>query len=68
MQPMNKLIIQNMGASLIVNEFAEVFAGKAIYSISDLYSGYHQFQLAMQSKDLTTMGTLLGLVRMCTLS
>ena len=39
----------------------------AIYSIGDLYSGYDQFQLAFESRDLTIMKTPLGLVRMCTL-
>ena len=67
MQPVNKVTIRNMGSSPIVDEFAEAFAGRAIYSMGDLYSGYDQFQLAMQSRDLTTMRTPLGLVRMCTL-
>lgn len=30
-------------------------------------SSYDQFQLPLQSRDLTSMMTLLGLVRMCTL-
>jgi hypothetical protein len=54
---------QEHGFSPIVDEFAEAFAGRAIYSMGDLYSGYDQFQLAMESRDLTT----LGLLRMCTL-
>lgn len=67
MQPVNKVTIRNMGSSPIVDEFAEAFGGRAIYSMDDLYSGYDQFQLAMQSRDLTTMQTPLDLVRMCTL-
>ena len=67
MQSVNKMTIRNMSSCPIVNEFAEAFAGRAIYSISDLYSEYDQFQLAMQSRDLTTMRTPLGLVTMCTL-
>ena len=47
--------------------FAEAFAGRSIYSIGDLYSGYDQFQLAVDSRDITTMRTPIGLVRMCTL-
>ena len=35
--------------------------------MGDLYSGYDQFQLDVNSRDLTTMKTPLGLVRMCTL-
>ena len=67
MQPTNRVTIRNKGSGPIVDEVAEAFAGQAIYSIGDLYSGYDQFQLAMESRDLTTMKTPLGLVRMCTL-
>ena len=67
MQPANKVTIRNKGSGPIVDEVAEAFAGHAIYSIGDLYSGYDQFQLAFESRDLTTMKTPLGLVRMCTL-
>ena len=67
MQPMNKVTIKNVGTGPIVDEFAEAFVGKSIYSMGDLYLGYDQFQLDIQSRDLTTMKTPLGLVRMCTL-
>ena len=67
LQLVNKVTIRNSGVGIIVNEFAETFAGHAIYSIGDLYSGYEQFQLAMESRDITTMRTPIGLVRMCTL-
>jgi hypothetical protein len=50
-----------------VDEFAEAFACRSIYSIGDLYSGYDQFQLAVDSRDITTMRIPIGLVRMCTL-
>ena len=67
MQLANKVTIRNKGYGPIVDEVAEAFAGHAIYSIGDLYSAYDQFQLAFESRDLTTMKTPLGLVRMCTL-
>ena len=67
MQLVNKVTIRNKGSGPIVDEVAEAFVGYAIYSIGDLYSGYDQFQLAFESRDLTTMKTPLGLVRMCTL-
>ena len=67
LQPVNQVTIRNSGVGPIVDEFAEEFAGRAIYSIGDLYSGYDQFQLAMESRDITTMRTPIGLVRMCTL-
>ena len=67
LQPVNKVTIRNAGIGPIVEEFAEAFAGRAIYSMGDLYSGYDQFQLAIDSRNITTMKTPIGLVRMCTL-
>jgi transposase InsO family protein len=67
LQPVNKVTIRNAGIGPSVDEFAEAFAGRSIYSIGDLYSGYDQFQLAIDSRDITTMRTPIGLVRMCTL-
>jgi hypothetical protein len=67
LQPVNKVTIRNVGIGSTIDEFAEAFAGRSIYSVGDLYSGYDQFQLAVESRDLTTMRTPLSLVRMCTL-
>ncbi|MCO5606983.1 hypothetical protein L7F22_061174 [Adiantum nelumboides] len=67
LQPVNKVTIRNVGTGPIVDEFAKAFAGRAIYSMGDLYSGYDQFQLSLESRDITTIRTPLGLVRMCTL-
>ena len=60
-------MIRNVGIGPSVDEFAEAFAGRSIYSIGDLYSVYHQFQLVVDSRDITTMRTSIGLVKMCTL-
>jgi hypothetical protein len=67
LHPVKKVTIRNTGIGPTIDEFAEAFAGRSIYSVGDLYSGYDQFQLAVESRDLTTMWTPLGLVRMCTL-
>jgi hypothetical protein len=67
LQPVNKVTIRNAGVGPTIEEFVEAFAGRSIYSVGDLYFGYDQFQLAVQSRDVTTMRTPLGLVRMCTL-
>jgi hypothetical protein len=40
MQPVNKVTIRNMGSNFIMDEFAEAFAGKEIYSMDDLYVRY----------------------------
>ena len=60
--PVNKVTIQNSGVGPIVHEFADAFAGRVIYSIGDLYSGYDQFQLAVERRDITTTRTPIGLV------
>ena len=41
--------------------------GRLIYLTGDLYSWYDQIQLALDSQDIITMQTPVGLVRMCTL-
>lgn len=40
MQPVNQVTIRNTGIGPIVGEFAEAFAGRAVYSVGDLHSGY----------------------------
>ncbi|KAL3694970.1 hypothetical protein R1sor_008621 [Riccia sorocarpa] len=67
LQPANSVTIRNVGTGPIIDNVVDEFAGRAIYSVGDLYSGYDQFQLAVESRDLTTIRTLLGLMRMCTL-
>jgi hypothetical protein len=57
LQPVNKVTIRNVGIGSSVDEFDEAFVGRSIYSIGDLYSGYDQFQLAVDSHDITTMRT-----------
>ena len=66
LQPVNKVTIRNAGIRPTIDEFVEAFTGRSIYSVGDLYSRYDQFQLAVESRDITTMRTPLGLVRMCT--
>jgi hypothetical protein len=51
----NKVIIRNKGSKPIIDEVPEAFARYGIYSIGDLYSGYDQFQLAAENRNLTTM-------------
>ena len=67
MKPVNKVTIRNAGVGPTIDEFAEAFAGRPIYLVKDLNLGYDQFQLAIESRDITTMRTPLGLIRMCTL-
>ena len=68
LQLVNKVMIRNSGVGPVVDEFAEAFSGRTMYSIGDLYSGYDQFQLSVDSRDSTTMRTPIRLVQMCTLA
>ena len=67
LQPVNKVTIRNVGIGPSVDEFAEAFAGRSIYLIGDLYSRYNQFQLSLDIRDIKTIQTIIGLVRICTL-
>ena len=65
LQPVNKVMIRNVGIDPSIDEFIEAFAGRSIYSIGDLYSGYDQFQLAVDNRDITTMRTPIGFQYEC---
>ena len=67
LQPANSITIRNMAIGLVVDAFAEAFAGYSIYSQIDLFSAYDQFQLAKRSRDLTAFQSPIGLTRMCVL-
>ena len=67
LQPLNNVTIRNARIGPNVDEFAEAFVGRSFFSIRDLYFGYDHFQLSLDSRDITTMRTPIGLVRMCTL-
>jgi hypothetical protein len=43
LQPVNKVTLWNARIGPTIEEFAEAFAGRSIYSVGDLYSGYDQF-------------------------
>jgi hypothetical protein len=49
------------------DEFSERFAGRSVYSLFDLFSGYDQVPLHTDSRDMTAFQTPIGLLRQCTL-
>ncbi|KAL2622834.1 hypothetical protein R1flu_003039 [Riccia fluitans] len=49
MQSANKMTISSMGSGPMVDEFAEAFVGRAIYSMDDLYSGATNSAAHMQN-------------------
>ncbi|OMJ14647.1 Retrovirus-related Pol polyprotein from transposon gypsy [Smittium culicis] len=67
-QPANSVTIKDGGLPPITDEFSEEFSGRSIYSVFDLYSGYDQIPLDESCRDLFSLHTPLGLMRMTRLS
>src|SRR5438034_2810049 len=64
----NKYIIWDANLSPNTEKFSKEFAGMAICSMMDFFSGYDQVSLHEESRDMTVFQTPLGLLRMTTLS
>jgi hypothetical protein len=60
LQPLNAVTIREASVPPFVEHLAESFAGYAVYGMMDLYSGYDQHALHVDSRDLTTFGMPLG--------
>jgi len=63
----NAITIRDAGIPPNADEFADDIAMCKMLSLLDFFSGYDQVPLAKESRDLTTIMTPLGLLRMCTL-
>ena len=64
---MNSFTIRDANMPPAPDEFAESFAGDAIASVVDMFSGYDQMTLAEKCRDMTAIQTPLGLLRMATI-
>ena len=64
---LNRVTVKNTNLPPSTDEFSEEFAGCAISSLIDFFSGYDQVELDEESQDLTAFMTPLGLIRMTTL-
>lgn len=62
-ESLNKLCIKDSGVPPNIDDFQVAFSGRVSYSLIDMLSGYDQRRLAVQSRDLTTIRTPLGLLR-----
>ena len=60
LQPLNVVTIKDVGLPPNVEPYAEHCAGRAIYSMGDLYVGYNHAPIAPESRHLTTFQTPLG--------
>lgn len=64
LQPLNRVTIKDSAVPPIVEPYAESFAGRACYSVLDLFVGFDQRSLDPASRDLTTFQTPLGTFRL----
>ena len=63
---LNSVTLRDANLPPSVDEFSEEFAGCAIASLIDFFSGYDQLVLALECRDMTAFMTPLGLLRMTT--
>jgi hypothetical protein len=64
---LNKVTIKDAHLPPVPDEFAEEFAGRAIGSYLDWFSGYDQLELDRLCRDMVAIMTDLGLLRQCTI-
>jgi len=67
LQPLNSVTIKDAASMPYVELFAEQSAGRAIYSMMDLFVGFDHHVLAEDSCNLTTFQTPLGTFRLTVL-
>ena len=60
LQPLNVVTIRDSSTPPFVEHLAESFARYAVYGMMDLFTGYDQCLLHLDSQDLTTFNSRLG--------
>ena len=64
LQPLNQVSIKDSAVPPTIEPYAESFGARSIYTVFDLFIGFDQRELAVQSRDLTTFQTPLGTFRL----
>jgi hypothetical protein len=64
LQPLNAVTIRNSGVPPIPDQIIKAMAGRACYSILDLFVSYDHRTLDISSRDLTTVQSPVGTVRL----
>ena len=62
LSPINKVILQNVGADPIVHAFVEALLGRTIYFMGNLYYGYDHCQLGLDNQDITIIRIVIDLI------
>ena len=64
LQPLNAVTIRNSGVPPLAEQLIEAMAGRSCYSMLDLFVGYDHRTLDVASRDLTTIQSPIGAVRL----
>ena len=67
LQKLNSVTIRDSAVPPIIEEFVEEYAGRSIYTVLDMYWGFHARMLDPSSRDLTAFQTPLGAYRLTSL-
>jgi hypothetical protein len=67
LQKLNGVSIRDSGVPPILEEFVEAYAGRSIYTVLDMYWGFHARMLDEDSRDMTAFQTPLGVLRIVSL-
>ena len=64
LQPLNGVTIRDSAVPLFMDQTAEDFGGRGCYGMLDLCVAFHQQELDISSRDMTTFSTPLGTFRL----
>ena len=67
LQNLNRVTIRDSAVPPIVEEFVESYAGKSVYTVLDMYWGFHARMIDPRSRDMTAFQTPLGSFRLTSL-
>ena len=67
LQRLNEVTIRDAGVPPLVEEFVEAYGGRSVYTVLDMYWGFHARTLHEDSRDMTAFQTPLGELRIASL-
>ena len=67
LQKLNGVSIKDAGVPPILDEFVEDYAGRSVYTVLDMYWGFHARMLDANSRDMTAFQTPKGALRITSL-
>ena len=67
LQKLNSVTIRDSTVPPILEEFVEAYAGRSVYSVLDMFWGFHARTLDVNSRDLTAFQTPIGSFRLTSL-